>query len=540
MPMRPDDIKRVLSRYHDQLIEHREALNGLNVYPVPDGDTGTNMTLTMGSVVEALAGAESMAEVAEAMARASLLGARGNSGIILSQILRGMSEVIGVTERVGVAELAGALDRASSAAYEAVQRPVEGTMLTVLRESSEEAARSGAAGEDLPALLTAVFERAESALSRTPDMLPVLKEAGVVDAGGAGILLLFGALLEVAAGADVQLPEQLLRVRADLASLQASGLDAGTAGLRYEVMFMLDAPDDRIAAFREHWATLGDSIVVVGGDGTWNCHIHTDIIGPAIEAGIAVGGPRGIAVTDLREQAGDHAAHPARFAPRPEALEATIGVVTVVAGPGLTEVFRQLGAQAVVAGGQSMNPSTEDLLAAVEAVPADRVVVLPNNKNIVPVAEQLDLLTTKDVAVVPTRSVPQGIAAMVGYNPAGTDVFEATEDMAAAASAVVTGEITRAVRDANVAFGSISKGDWIGIADGTIVIADRDQETVLRGLVAAILPLGSELLTLYVGEGAHGPATKALEAWLGELHPTLRMETVDGGQPLYPYLVSIE
>jgi uncharacterized protein len=214
--------------------------------------------------------------------------------------------------------------------------------------------------------------------------------------------------------------------------------------------------------------------------------------------------------------------------------------VTVVAGPGLVGVFSELGVQGVVSGGQTMNPSTEDLLAVVDSVPAAAVVVLPNNKNIVPVAEQLDALTTKTVVVVPTRSVPQGIAAMLAYSPFALDLDTLVDDMAAAASSVVDGEVTRAVRDAVVEFGRISQGEWLGIADGTIVVSDRDQQTVLRGLVASILPVGAELLTVYVGEHAEPSASKALEAWLGELYPSLHVEFVAGGQPLYPYLVSVE
>jgi uncharacterized protein len=440
---------------------------------------------------------------------------------------------------VGIADLVDALDRASAAAYRAVQRPVEGTILTVLREAAEAAGDGSEPAETLATLLRRVYDRGVEALERTPEMLPILKQAGVVDAGGAGLLLLLASFLEVVTGIDVELPERVLAARANLGAIHQT--EDGVAAVRYEVMFILDADEESVDEFRARWSELGDSIVVVGGDGTWSCHIHTDLIGPSIEAAIAAGTPSSIRVTDLLEEAGDHAMHRTEaFQPLPEVTSAGVGVVAVVAGDGLVEVFRQLGAQGIVTGGQTMNPSTEDLLAVVESIPSPKVLVLPNNKNIVPVAEQLDTLTTKSVAVVPTRSVAQGIAAMIGYNPLEDDAGVLMEDMAAAASSVVTGEVTRAVRDAHVEFGRINHGDWLGIADGTIVVADTDIETVLRGLVAALLMPGVELLTVYTGDDAASSALKALEAWLGEIRPEIEISEVHGGQSLYPYLISLE
>ena len=539
MTLRSGDIAAVMRRYHESLTEYREALNQLNVYPVPDGDTGTNMALTIASVVDAMGVDVSMDGVTEALINGSLMGARGNSGVILSQILRGLADTFRAGDEVGVAEMVQALDRASVAAYKAVQRPVEGTILTVLREAAE-AARDTHTGPGLTiaALLRTVYDRAVEALESTPELLPVLKQAGVVDAGGAGFLLLLASFLEVVSGSEVELPERVLRARADLAALDLATVPS-VADLRYEVMYLIEADDAGIERLRTRWSEIGDSIVVVGGEGTWNCHIHTDTIGPAIEAGIAVGTPRNIAVTDLLDQAGG-IEHHAVFEPSADVLDAPIGVVSVVAGSGLTSVFAQLGVQGIVTGGQTMNPATEDLLGAVDRVPADVVVVLPNNKNIVPVAEQLDGLTLKTIAVVPTRSVQQGIAAMFGYDPGGNDLRSTVEDMAAAASSIVTGEITRAVRDATVDFGAICRDDWLGIADGTIVVADTDLEVALRGLVATLMVPDAELLTLYAGDGSNQATTKALEAWIAELHPRMDVSVVVGGQPVYPYLVSIE
>jgi DAK2 domain fusion protein YloV len=530
----PTDLKHAFLVYQRLLASHRRALNALNVYPVPDGDTGSNMAQTVDSVVRHLDEAETMEEVATALSHGSLMGAAGNSGVILSQVLRGLAEVVRHRRQVETADLAAALSAAATAAYEAVQRPVEGTILTVVRESAT-AAQQAADGE-LAEMLKQAYERAITALESTTEMLPILKEARVVDAGGAGYLLLLAAFLEVVTGVEAPLPERLFQA---VPTIEVEGAPIGP---RYEVMYFLEAPDERLDAFRRAWRDMGDSIVVVGGDGLWNCHIHTDEIGPAVEAGVEAGRPRGIRITDLYEQVGALEADVAAggFSPLPEFLTAPIGVVAVATGPGLVERFRRLGVQQVVAGGQSANPTVEEVLAAVEDAPAGAVIILPNNKNIIPVAEQVDGLTTKTVAVVPTRSLPQGLAAMMGYVPDAADLDSLLDDMAAAAGAVDFGEVTMAVRDARVDGWDVNRGDWMGVADGRIVVADQDRFSVLRGLVAAIMPPTAELVTVYAGEGATTSDAKALEAWVAETHPTVEVLALEGGQPLYPYLISVE
>ena len=527
--------------YQRLLGAHRTAINRLNVYPVPDGDTGTNMAQTVDSVMRHLDGATTMEEVAHAMGHGSLVGAAGNSGVILSQILRGIAESIRSRPELGVPDLTSALEGAAEAAYRAVERPVEGTILTVLRSSAEAAADHGSgSGSDLVAFLEAVYRRAWEALERTPELLPVLRQAGVVDAGGAGFLLLLASFVEVATGTGVALPERLL-------AATAVGVEPGDepgmpVGPRYEVMYFLEAEDAAMATFRSTWADLGDSIVVVGGDGLYNCHIHTDDIGPAIEAGVEAGRPRGIKITDLAEQVGALEADVAAggFSPLPEVFGAPVGVVAVASGPGIVERFRRLGVQGIVVGGQSANPSVEEVLRAVDEAAADAVIVLPNNSNIVPVAEQVNGLTRKIVKVVPTRSITQGLAAMVAYVPGSDDLEELLEDMALAAGAVDVGEVTRAVRDARVDDWEIEAGDWLGLADGQIVVSDADRFTTLRGLVAAIIGPTAELLTVYTGDGAATADLKALQAWVSETHPAVETMVLEGGQPLYPYLVSIE
>ncbi|MEK7251762.1 MAG: DAK2 domain-containing protein [Actinomycetota bacterium] len=537
--LKAQDLKQVLQRYLDRLHQYREALNRLNVYPVPDGDTGTNMTLTVESVVAATDGAESMNQVATAIAHGSLMGAQGNSGIILSQILRGLADAFRDETTVGADQIVDALDRASTAAYKAVGRPVEGTILTVLREAAAAAADNETrAGEDLADLLLRVYRRAEQALADTPELLPVLKEAGVVDAGGAGFLLLLVAFLEEVTGEDVVLPEAIFRAAAEQLVPAAGGGDI--ASLRYEVMFLLRS--EKASAgdqLRTDWSTLGDSIVVVGDEGVWNCHIHTESVGPAIEAGIALGRPERIKVTDLLDQAADEAHHrERRFKPLSAFAASPVGVVAVAVGDGVIALFRDAGVQGVVVGGQTMNPSVRDLLGVVEEVAAQTVIVLPNNKNIIPVAEQLDALTDKKVLVVSTRSIPEGLAAMLAFMP-GNDAVESVDDMTKAAVACGWGEVTRAVRDAVTPAGRIREGDWLGIVNGDVSVIAPTPGVAAIGVIGALVTEAAEVVTVITGTEADRNTTAEITEHLDAEHD-LVVTVVAGGQPLYPYWFGVE
>jgi len=539
--LKVEGLKNVIQRFYDRLHEHREALNRLNVYPVPDGDTGTNMALTVASVVDEVAGTETMEELSTAISHGSLMGARGNSGVILSQILRGLADTFRSAETVGTVQIVDAFDRASTAAYEAVMRPVEGTILTVLRESAEAAGQTDTPeGEDLSGLLRRTYDRAEVSLQNTPELLPVLKEAGVVDAGGAGLLLLMAAFLEEVTGEETILPAEIFKAVAGVIA-EVPGGEHDISGLRYEVMFFLEASEESVATFKREWMEIGDSIVVVGGDGVYNCHTHTNDIGEALESGIRAGRPFRIQVTDLLDQAEAEAMHhhPSLFEPLPAFAAAEVGVVAVAVGGGIVEMFRQLGVQGVVVGGQTMNPSTEELLAAVEAVPAREVIVLPNNKNIVPVAKQLDALTDKHVVCVPTRSVPQGLAAMISYLPSGQEVGVVAFAMDSAMDDVAAGEITRAVRDAATPAGPVTEGDWMGLIDGDVAVIDAELDEALTGLLALLAGGDREIVTIITGADADRAVTEAARAWLEEEYD-LEVEVVDGSQPLYPYLVSVE
>ena len=533
------DLRQALLRFRDAVRAHQEELNRLNVYPVPDGDTGTNMALTLESVGAALKDSESMAEVCQAISRGSLMGARGNSGVILSQILRGLADECKELGQVESRQLVQGLRRAADAAYEAVMRPVEGTILTVARSIAE--AVEALDNPSLVALLERAADAGRDAVASTPDLLPVLREAGVVDAGGKGLTLLIDAFLEVVDGRPIPEPELVdtpARVAQHLAGDDVSGL-------RYEVMYLLDADDDTMPAFREAWASIGDSIVVVGGDGIWNCHVHTNNIGAAVEAGVEAGRPHSIRVTDLMDQVEEErwvreAEVVADLTTNaPNLTPVATAVVAVGVGDGVRRLLTSLGVQRVVAGGQSMNPSTAQILEAVEACASDCVVVLPNNKNIVAVARQVDELTEKRVAVVPTASVPEALAALVEYDPnAELDDNETT--MSQACERVRTGEVTQAVRDSTGEAGAIRKGDWIALSRDGIVATTGSPSDAVCQLLGKLVHDDSEIVTVLVGADAAANETDRIREHVQVTFPHLEIEFHDGGQPLYRYLVGVE
>ena len=564
------DLVAVVSAYRDVLATHERALNRLNVYPVPDGDTGTNMALTLRSVVSEFDTVETsdLTAVTRALSHGSLMGARGNSGVILSQILRGIAGEVGEAGGIDALVVARALRRACDDAYAAVGNPVEGTILSVIRAAADAAdaavagtGHTGAATREaasggspsLVEVLTSARDAAAEALERTPEQLEALRRAGVVDAGGSGLLLLFDAFLHVAG--DRALPEPPPESKgpqtAELAGAAVPGHGGGAhAGgeahevgeLRYEVMYFLEAPDETIPEFRRVWEGIGDSIVVVGGDGTWNCHIHTNDIGGAVEAALDAGRPANIRVTDLFEQVQEERwvreATPAQ--PEHEAVPVNCAVVAVCAGEGIKRIFHSLGVSGTIAGGQSMNPATKDLTAAIAAVPSEQVIILPNNKNIVAVAEQAAEVSSKAVRVLPTRGTPEGFAALLDYDPEA-DVDDNLEAMTAAASQVVAGEITRAVRASTSDVGPISEGDWLGISRQGIEVGSKSLIDAASGLLDRLIDREHhEIVTIIEGEGASAADTRAITEWVADNHPDVGVEVHEGDQPLYPYLFSVE
>ncbi len=551
-----EELRRTVVTFRDAMVAHSEGINRLNVYPVPDGDTGTNMARTLQAVVTEMDQAGlAMDATCKAISHGSLMGARGNSGVILSQILRGMAATLSEMQeaRAGATKVAEALKRASNAAYEAVLKPVEGTILTVVRETADAATAAAEKGASLAAMLREARTAGRDALARTPEMLPVLKDAGVVDAGGAGFLLFIDAALHVIDGEPLPVPDiesvMSLEQFQAVAHRASEGGELDVSEQRYEVMFLLDLVDDQARSFKQAWGSIGDSIVVVGGDGLYNCHIHTNDIGAAIEAPLLLGGrPRNIRVTDLFEEvAEEHAAREAELgAPvtsRPVSTSfpaVTCAVVAVSSGDGLSELFGQLGVHGIVSGGQTANPSTSELLEAVELMNARHVIILPNNKNIIPVARQVNDLTTKDVQVVPTCSMPEALAALVDYDPEADAVTNANA-MTTAAESVSTGEITQAVRDTTSDVGQVTVGDWIGLVRGDGIVAVGGTLTVAATeLLRHLITDTSELLTVITGADATKTYTDVITAWVADNHPDVMVEIHPGGQPLYPYLFGVE
>lgn len=508
----------------DLLAQAREEIDGLNVFPVPDGDTGTNLQLTMTAVVEALAATTDDAGVVTAVVRGSLMGARGNSGVILSQLLRGLCEALGGGTGP---ELAGALLASATGAYDAVGVPVEGTVLTVAREAAEAVRGSRA---DLAGVVAAASRAAGESLARTPDLLPALREAGVVDAGGRGWCVLLQALEQVVTGTAA------VRTVVGARPTAPSGATAHEAvAFDHEVQFLLEgASDDAVERLRAELGALGDSLVVVGSDGLHKVHVHVTDVGAALEAGARAGSPSQTTVTRFADQVGACTERPVRD-------ERPVGrrVVAVVQGAGLEEIFRLAGAE-VVTGGPSSSPSTRELLDAVRASRAGEVVLLPNDGNVCSVAEAAAAqgrLEGLSVRVLPTRSVLEGLAALSvadGATPLDDDVA----CMAAAAAGTCWAEVTTAVRAASTPAGPCRAGDVLGLLEGDIVVVGADVEQVARDLLARMVVATSEVVTVVLGLGTTPAHGERLTTYLADRD--LEVVVLDGGQLHRPLLLGVE
>ncbi|MCH2416358.1 MAG: DAK2 domain-containing protein [Acidimicrobiales bacterium] len=530
------NLANLMYCFRDALQDHKESLNSLNVYPVPDGDTGSNMVATLNSVVSEIESLEENPElenIIEAISHGSLMGARGNSGVIVSQILRGfVSEIKSASRKTIDANLfSEALSAASSAAYEAVGNPVEGPILTDVREPAEAAETAASEEADLLPVAEIAREAAKHSLDSTPELLPVLARAGVVDAGGSGFLLMMDSLLHVIDDRPMPEPE-VVTVSVDSLILDVHD-ETSNSGTRYEVMYFLEAPDDLIPDFKKAWSEIGDSIVVVGGENIWNCHVHTNNIGAAVEAGISVGKPYEIRVTDLFEEvAENHHDHDV-------ADPVGCSVIAVANGDGIGEIFRSLGATRIVKGGQSMNPSTADLLEAAEATASEHVIILPNNSNIVAVAEQVDLQTSKTVRVVGTHTVTEGFASLLGYDPEATSDKNQT-GMSQASQMVESGEITTAVRESTTEIGEIKKGDFLGLQKGKVTVIAETIVEATKNLLKEMISDEHEIVTLVTGEDSNQKETDEITAWVDAEYEVIEVEVHAGGQPLYPYYIGIE
>ena len=567
------DYKRAIMAGHAWLEQHRAMINALNVFPVPDGDTGTNMSLTMRAATKEIVESPdtSAAVIAEKLARGALMGARGNSGVILSQILRGISQGLQGKNTFTARDFAAALAEAQKLAYRAVIKPVEGTILTVIRESAEAAQQSAARGSDIAVLLGDTVAAARAAVAKTPELLPTLKQAGVVDAGGQGLTTIFEGMWRYARGESVQMS----------AAEQSEELEETHKGnvqieeeFGYEVVFLLHGEHLDVEQIRETITRMGGVSTVVAGDSKLlKVHTHTEAPGKILDYGVSLGSLQDINIENLQEQSLRYAAESARErgmvagangtsaaasagstassgatgtavaeppAPRVEAPRLTeIGTVVVAAGEGWVKVFESLNVSRIVPGGQTMNPSTQDLLDAVEACPSQQVIVLPNNGNVVMSARQVQQLTAKQVHVVPTDTMPQGIAAMLAFNYEA-DFTTNCQAMDAAYAQVQTAEITRAVRSVQLDGISVTEGDVIGLVNGRLVTAGTDLEAVVRDTLARMQVEGYEIVTVYYGADVTRAEAEAMAQRIKEQYPQQEIEIVEGGQPFYAYIISAE
>jgi len=557
------DLKKAILAGAAWLEEHRDAINALNVFPVPDGDTGSNMSATMQAAIRDIVNSDetSAGAVAAKIAHGALLGARGNSGVILSQILRGVAQGLDKKQTFNASDLAHALQDAQRLAYRAVIKPVEGTILTVVRETAEAAKISADRGDDLVALVQEMVMAARKSVARTPDLLPTLKQAGVVDSGGQGLCtILEGVWRYIRGESTVGIGLAPASALPDLSSsAQSTPVLIGQAEpavkkgrvkieeeFGYEVVFLLRATSQKLdmEGIRQTIIAMGGvSTVVAGDEQMLKVHTHTEWPGKILDYGVSIGSLLDINIENLQEQSLTYAAqseaeHAADEAPG-GAITAQIAVVAVVSGAGFEKVFSGLGVSAIVPGGQTMNPSTEELLAAVDSVSAKQVILLPNNSNVILSARQVPSLTGKQIGIIPTDTMPQGIAALLGFNfEAG---FEANcQAMTEAAKNIQTAEITTAVRSAHIGGVRVREGDYIGLVNGNLTFAGRDMARVISETLERMDIDGYEIVTLYFGEDVTREQAEETVRHIKQQHSHLEIEVVDGGQPYYAYILSAE
>lgn len=544
----------VAARHLDQ---QKDTVNALNVFPVPDGDTGTNMSLTLNSAIKELeqAGSGEIERLASLLTRGSLMGARGNSGVILSQFFRGFSDGLAhVQTEISGEDLAHALVMASQTTYRAVMRPVEGTMLTVARVAAEHAVQASEGGAGAEEVLRAALEGARTALADTPNILPVLKQAGVVDAGGQGLVCLFEGFVMGLTATPEEL-EQLLvaAVPEKKAEAAAPKLEQEVVVNKYCTEFIILGSGIDAVKIRGELEQKGDSLLVVSDGDVVKVHVHTDHPGQVLEFCGQFGDLTEIAIDNMRLQNQEFASHEESHRldysagnnvvdfpgnsvdgePKP------LGIVAVVPGEGLAEIFKSLGVDYVVAGGQTMNPSTEDLVRAVDSVNAEAVIILPNNKNVIFSAQQARELTEKTVGVVPTRSVPQGISALM-YFVAEDPLEENLAAMEEGMREVKTGEVTYAVRSTVAGDLHIEERDIIGLAEGKIAVVGSTPTAVAQDLVRTMVDEDSSVISIYYGSDLDDQAAQELHELISTEFPDCEVEVYPGGQPLYYYIVSVE
>jgi DAK2 domain fusion protein YloV len=529
-------LKRLLKAGTAWLDRHMDAINSLNVFPVPDGDTGTNMLLTMQAALEEIANSpeRSVSAIAHTAAHGALMGARGNSGVILSQILRGVARSIDGKDEFNASDFASAMREGTATAYKGVIKPVEGTILTVVREAAEAAVTAVAEEEDLRLVLEQVVNEAKESVAKTPSLLPVLAEAGVVDAGGQGLFIIMEGMLRYIRGETVEV---------DFAMETAVDLHVPSEDeYGYDVQFIIQGQDLNLEQIRDTIAAMGESTLVVGDSTTIKVHIHTEEPGTPLNYGASMGSLSKITVENMQEQYQEFILSQAQASAPPSVTSeeiCNIATVVVAQGPGLVRVFESLGASAVVPGGQTMNPSTEELLKAAEGIQTDQVIILPNNSNIILAAQQAQKLSEKNIRIVPTRTIPQGVSALLAFNYQA-DLDANARAMEQAAGEVQTGEITIATRSVQLNGVDVKEGEAIGLLNDNLVASDRSPEQVIEEVLRQMKAEEYEIITIYYGGNVTQKQAEALATQISQDYPEQEVELVNGGQPHYIYILSAE
>lgn len=544
------------------LNKNAKIVDSLNVFPVPDGDTGTNMNLTLTSGVEELSqkGSPLIGEAAASLARGLLMGARGNSGVILSQLFRGFSKSVAGNNQIDAKQFAEALKAGVDSAYQAVMKPVEGTILTVAREAAETAVRVARTESNIVEVMEKTYEQAKKSLAKTPDLLPVLKEVGVVDSGGQGLVFIYEGFLRALRGENLDADEVKRQVSTTAASMDQLVAEQHNAQVHmktedihygYCTEFMLwlthsTEPNKKPfieSAFRAQLDTMGDSLLVISDDDVVKVHIHAENPGSVLNFAQQYGSLHRIKIENMREQHANilREEEQKKAVSENSTAKAKVpyGIIAVAAGDGIADIFRSLGVQKVVQGGQTMNPSTEDFVNAIKDLHAEHIIILPNNSNIIMAAQQAASLTDVPTIVIPTKSVPQGMAALVSFN-GGESLQTNEEAMTAAAQHVKTGLVTNSVRDTKMGDIEIREGDYIGIAEKEIVAASEDMETTTKQLLQSLIDEDTGVVTIIYGEGASNEQAEMISRFVESHYPDVEIEVLSGGQPLYPYIISVE
>lgn len=535
----------------------KDYINELNVFPVPDGDTGTNMSMTIMSAAKEVTALNkpAMKDLAKAISSGSLRGARGNSGVILSQLLRGFTKAIKEEKEIDVLALAAACQRARDTAYKAVMKPKEGTILTVASGIATKAAEMAEETDDLEVFIPAVIEHAQDVLNQTPEMLPVLKEAGVVDSGGQGLLEVIKGAYDAFLGKEIDY--SVIEPSTGVTVNKANAEDTEDIKFGYCTEFIIltekEFTEDDEREFKKFLSSIGDSIVCVADDDVVKIHVHTNDPGLAIQKALTYGQLSKMKIDNMREehqeklirdaeklaeqQANEEAAHEEK---KPAEPRKAMGFIAVSIGAGMNEIFKELGADYIIEGGQTMNPSTEDMLNAIDRVNADTVFILPNNKNIVLAANQAkSLVEEKEIIVIPTKTVPQGITAIINFMP-DADAKTNEEAMLEEIKNVKTGQVTYAVRDTHIDDKEIHEGDIMGIGDSGILAVGKDLEETTKELIANLVDEDSELISIYYGEEVSEEDAEKFTEEITELYPDVDVDIQFGGQPIYYYVLAVE